>query len=141
MGAGHQATALTLNSADNDAFTFDPNTGRLTQYQFNMGTTPLIDKGVLTWNPNGSLLELLITDQINPTNSQTCNYTHDALGRVASANCGSSLWSQTFSYDPFGNITKTVPTGATGMSFQPSYDYTNYTNRITSTPFTYNNNN
>ena len=40
-----------------------------------------------------------------------------------------------------GNITKTVPQGATGMSFQPTYDYTNNTNRIQSAPFTYNNNN
>ncbi len=136
-----QATALTLGSSDSDSFTFDPNTGRLTQYQFSVGSSAKTDTGVLTWNPNGSLLTLAITDQINTTNSQTCSYTHDALGRVASANCGSSLWSQTFSYDPFGNITKTVPSGATGISFQPSYDYTNYTNRITSTPFTYNNNN
>jgi RHS repeat-associated protein len=134
-------TALTYGSSDSDSFQFDSNTGRMKQYQFSVGSSPKTDTGVLTWNPNWTLETLAITDQLNSTNTQTCTYTHDALGRIASANCGSSIWSQTFSYDPFGNITKTVPGGATGTSFQPSYDYTNNTNRITSTPFTYNNNN
>jgi RHS repeat-associated protein len=141
FNAASQVTALTLGSSDTDSFVFDPSTGRMTTYQFNMGTTPLIDKGVLTWNTNGSLQKLVITDQIYTTDSQTCTYSHDDLGRVSSANCGCSLWSQTFSYDPFGNITKAIPNGCTAMAFQPSYDYTNYTNRITSSPFTYNNNN
>jgi RHS repeat-associated protein len=141
FNAAGGATALTLGSSDSDSFTFDPNTGRLTQYQFSVGSSPKTDTGVLTWNPNGSLKKLVVTDQNNAANSQTCTYTHDDLGRVSSANCGSSTWSQTFSYDPFGNITKTVPTGATGTSFQVSYDYTNNTNRITTTPFAYNNNN
>jgi RHS repeat-associated protein len=141
FNAAGQATALTLGSSDTDSFTFDPRTGRLSTYQFNMGTTPLVDKGVLTWNANGSLQGLVITDAINSTNAQTCSYTHDDLGRVSSANCGCSLWSQTFSYDPFGNITKAIANGCTAMSFQPTYDYTNNTNRITSTPFTYGNNN
>jgi RHS repeat-associated protein len=130
-------TALTLGSSDSDSFVFDPNTGRMTKYTYTVGNSPQTDIGQLTRNPNGSLQQLVITDQLNPADSQTCTYTHDDLGRVASANCGASTWSQTFSYDPFGNITKTVPTGATGMSFQPSYDYTNNTNRITSSPFSY----
>jgi RHS repeat-associated protein len=138
--AGH-VTAVTLGSSDSDSFIFDSNTGRMTQYQFSVGSSPQTQTGVLAWNANGSLRQLAITDQLNSANSQTCTYTHDDLGRVASANCGASTWSQTFSYDPFGNITKTIPTGSTGMSFQPTYDHTNNTNRIASTPFTYNGNN
>ena len=138
--AGH-VTAITYGSSDNDAFTFDPNTGRMTQYQFTMGATPKTDTGALTWNTNGSLQKLVVTDQINSLNSQTCNYAYDDLGRIASANCGTSIFNQNFTYDPFGNVTKTVPTGSTGTAFQPSYDYTGYTNRMTSTPFTYNGNN
>jgi RHS repeat-associated protein len=134
-------TALTLGSSDSDSFTFDPNTGRMTQYQYSVGSSPQTDTATLRWNPNGSLQQLAITDQLNPSDSQTCNYTHDALGRVASANCGASTWSQTFSYDPFGNIMKDVPQGSTGLTFLPSYDYTNNTNRIISSPFTYNGNN
>ncbi|MGA7634061.1 MAG: RHS repeat-associated core domain-containing protein [Terriglobales bacterium] len=130
-------TALTLGSSDSDSFNFDPNTGRMTKYTYSVGSPAQTDIGNLQWNSNGTLEQLAITDQLNPADSQTCNYTHDALGRVASANCGASTWSQTFSYDPFGNITKTVPGGSTGTSFQPSYDYTNNTNRITSSPFSY----
>jgi RHS repeat-associated protein len=127
-----QATAMTLGSSDNDAFTFDPNTGRMTQYQFNMGSSPVkSDTGTPTWNPNGSLKQLAIVDQIYTSGTQTCNYSHDDLGRVATANCGTP-WNQTFSYDAMGNISKTA---TVGISFNPSYDVT--TNRITSSPFTY----
>jgi RHS repeat-associated protein len=134
-------TGYTFGSSDADSFTFYSTTGRMNTYTFSVGSSPQTDSGTLYWNSNGSLQQLVINDQLNSADSQTCNYTHDALGRVASANCGASTWSQTFSYDPFGNITKTVPPGATGISFQPTYDYTNYTNRITSSPFTDNSNN
>jgi RHS repeat-associated protein len=134
-------TGLTYGSSDSDSFVFDPNTGRMAKYTYSVGSSPQTDIGQLTWNANASLQKLVITDQLNPADSQTCTYTHDDLGRVASANCGASTWSQTFGYDPFGNITKTVPGGSTGMAFQPYYDYTNNTNRITSSPFTYNSNN
>ena len=134
-------TALTYGSADSDSFTFDSNTGRMSQYQFTVGSSPKTDKGVLTWNPNWTLQKLVITDQLNAANSQTCNYTHDDLGRTASANCTATIWYQTFGYDPFGNISKTAPGGGPAISFLPTYDYTNNTNRIQSAPFTYNNNN
>jgi RHS repeat-associated protein len=126
-----QATAVTLGSVDNDVFTFDPNTGRMTQYQFNMGSPVKSDTGVLTWNPNAGLKQLAITDQIYTGGTHTCNYTHDDLGRIATANCGTP-WNQTFSYDAVGNITKTA---TAGISFTPGYDIT--TNRINSSPFTY----
>jgi RHS repeat-associated protein len=54
---------------------------------------------------------------------------------------GTSIWNQTFNYDAFGNIAKTVPTGSTGVAFQAVYSGS--TNRLTSistfTP-TYDNN-
>ena len=121
-------TQVTYGSADSDNFTIDSNTGRMSQYQLNMGS--LSDTGTLTWNANGSLGALAIVDQINSANTQTCNFSHDDLGRIASANCGSAIWQQNFSYDPFGNINKTVPTGGTGISFTPGYSTT--TNRYSS---------
>jgi len=48
--------------------------------------------------------------------------TYDSLARLASANCG-SIWGQTFSFDAFGNISKTGTNG--GISFQPTYASTN----------------
>jgi RHS repeat-associated protein len=136
--AAGQVTGLTYGSSDSDSFTFYTSTGRMQQYQFSMGTTPVkTDTGVLTWNSNGSLQQLAITDLINSANTQTCNYTHDDLGRIASANCGTAVFNQTFSYDPFGNINKAVPQGSTGTSFQVNYDNTNLTNRITTAPYSY----
>jgi RHS repeat-associated protein len=125
-------TQVTLGSGDTDTFSFDPNTGRMTQYKFTVGSTPQSVVGNLTWNPNGSLATLGIMDPFNNANQQTCTYSHDDLSRIASVNCGASVWQQNFTYDPFGNITKTVPTGGTGNSFQPTYSPT--TNRITALP-------
>jgi RHS repeat-associated protein len=107
-------TSVTLGSSDADTFSYDANTGRMTQYTFTVnGST---DKGTLTWNTNGTLKELAITDALNSSNSQTCNYSYDALARLSGANCG-SVWSQTFSADAFGNLTKSGT-----ISFQPTYN-------------------
>lgn len=100
-----EATALNLGSGDSDAFSFDPNTSRMTQYQFNVNGQSVT--GALTWNANGTLGSLDITDAFNATNTQNCAYTYDDLARIASGNCG-PVWSQTFTYDAFGNITKSV---------------------------------
>ncbi|MHB8616949.1 MAG: RHS repeat domain-containing protein [Candidatus Acidiferrales bacterium] len=117
-----EATQLNLGSSDSDAFSFDPNTFRMTQYQFNVNGQSVT--GALTWNANGSLGKLAITDAFNSANTQTCTYSHDDLSRIASANCG-SVWSQTFTYDAFGNITKTG-----SSQFQPGYNW--QTNQMSS---------
>jgi RHS repeat-associated protein len=121
-------TQVTFGSSDYDTFSYDPNTGRLNQYKFNVGTTPTTATSNLTWNANGSLGGLAVTDQLNSANTQTCNYSYDDLGRVASANCGTP-WNQTFSFDPFGNINKTA---TAGITFQPTYSPS--TNRYSSVP-------
>jgi RHS repeat-associated protein len=125
--AASQPTQVSFMSSDSDSFTYDPNTGRMTQYKFNVNGQSVI--GNLTWNPVGTLASLAITDPFNSANAQTCNYSHDDLIRIASVNCGATKWQQNFSYDSFGNITKTVPTGGTGYSFQPNYS--SGTNRMT----------
>lgn len=109
-----------------DVFTYDPSTDRMNQYQFNVNSQS--DKGAVGWNPNGTLGSLSITDQLNSGDTQTCNYNHDDLVRIASANCGMP-WSQTFSYSAdttgaFGNLSKSGTS-----SFQPTYSY--QTNRMT----------
>jgi RHS repeat-associated protein len=121
-----QPTGLTFGTADTDAFSFDSNTGRMTQYQFTVGSTPKTVTGQLGWNANGTLASLGITDQFNSANTQSCTYSHDDLGRVSSVNCG-SVWSQTFGFDPFGNLTKSG-----SVSFQPTYNAS--TNRMSSLP-------
>ena len=114
-----QVTGLTLGTYDSDAFTFDSNTGRMTQYKFSVGSTPTTVTGNLGWNANGTLASLGITDQFNSANTQNCGYAYDDLVRIGSVNCGSA-WSQTFGFDPFGNLNKSG-----SVSFQPTYTYTN----------------
>ena len=122
-------TNITFGSTDADTFGFDPNTGRMTSYQFSVNSQS--DSGSLTWNANGTLGNLLITDALNSADTQSCAYAFDDLKRVASVNCG-SVWAQTFGYDAFGNITKSG-----SMSFTPVYKdpITGYTsNRFVSIP-------
>jgi len=102
-----------------------------------VGSPAQTDVGQLTWNANGSLKQLAIADTVpGAIDTQTCNYTHDDLGRVATVDCG-SVWYQSFAYDTFGNIKKALSTAQPqppGVSFQPTYDTTNNTNRISSLP-------
>jgi RHS repeat-associated protein len=125
-------TGVTFGSADSDSFSYDPNTGRMTGYTFSVnGNT---DAGVLTWNTNGTLNQLAITDHIPGTSdTQTCNYLYDDLQRLSSSNCG-VLWTQNFTYDAFGNITKNVPTGDNGLTFLPTYSTSPPTNQFTALP-------
>jgi RHS repeat-associated protein len=128
-------TMVTFGSGDSDVFSYDANTFRLTKYQFNVGTGGQSSTGTLTWSANSTLQQLGINDQFNSADNQTCTYGYDDLVRITSANCG-SVWSQTFSFDPFGNITK----NGSGM-FQPNYSMTrNRISSVGSTNATYDNN-
>jgi RHS repeat-associated protein len=120
-------TSVSLGSGDSDTFGYDANTYRMTKYQFNINGQTFT--GALTWNPNGTLGALNITDPFNAANTQNCAYAHDDLVRIASVNCGAATWQQNFGYDAFGNLTKSVPTGGAGNSFQPTYSSS--TNQMT----------
>src|SRR4029077_16291987 len=122
-------TGVTFSSADSDSFSYDPKTGRQTGYVFSVnGVT---DAGSLTWSKNGTLSTFAISDNLSgSTDSQTCNYFYDDLGRLGgkspmgySVDCGAA-WQQLFSFDSFGNIQKS----GTG-SFLPTYSAS--TNRFT----------
>jgi RHS repeat-associated protein len=81
--------------------------------------------GTLTWNANGTLRQLGTNDTYNSNNNNnTCLYGYDDLVRLLSANCG-SVWSQTFSYDVFGNITKSG-----SLSFMPTYGAGNHISSV-----------
>jgi RHS repeat-associated protein len=114
-------TQVNLGSSDSDSYTFDPNSNRMTQYKFSVNGQSVV--GSLTWNPIATLESLAVTDPFYSGGNQTCNYAHDDVSRIASANCGSP-WAQTFSYDAFGNVSKSGT-----ISFQPTYSY--LTNRMT----------
>ncbi|HXJ87443.1 MAG TPA: RHS repeat-associated core domain-containing protein [Candidatus Binatia bacterium] len=87
---------------DKDKYWYDA-MGRVQQYQFFVGSQNNL--GILNWNPNGTLQSLAITDGFNSADTQTCTFGYDDLSRLTSDNCG-SVWSQTYSYDQYGNLTK-----------------------------------
>jgi RHS repeat-associated protein len=114
-------TQVNLGSSDSDSFTYDPNSDRMTEYEFTVDSQSVV--GTLTWNAIATLASLTVTDPFNSSDAQTCSYSHDDLARIASVSCG-SIWSQTLSYDAFGNINKSGTS-----SFQPTYSY--LTNQMT----------
>ncbi len=107
-------TNILFGSQDSDGYQYDPNTGRMTQYSLNVNGQSAVGK--LTWNANGTLQQLAITDPFNSQDNQTCNSTYDDLARINGNNCG-SVWAQTFNYDAFGNVTKSG-----SISWQPGYN-------------------
>ena len=121
---------LTGSTPDNDKYTVDNNTGNVTQYQFNLGSTPTTMTAALTWNPNGTLAKLAITDGFNSGGTQTCNFNpiavpgtgYDDWGRLVGVDCGSGFWGQTLGYDQYDNLTKTAAgTGRIGSTWNPGY--------------------
>jgi RHS repeat-associated protein len=127
-------TGVTYGSSDNDSFSYDPNTGRAATYSYSVNGSA--DTGTLTWNTNGTLASLVISDAISGTSdSQSCTFTYDDLARIGgqdangySADCGPA-WQQLFSYDAFGNINKSG-----SLSFTPTYTTTTPTNQFSSIP-------
>ncbi len=127
---------VTFGSGDSDVFNYDPDTFRMTQYQFNVGTAGLSDTGTLTWNANSTLYQLVIADAFNSNDNQTCTYGYDDVVRVTSAKCGTAA-NQTFTYDPFGNISKS----GSPYSFNPIYSIMrNRISTVGSTTAQYDNN-
>jgi len=126
---------MTFGSGDSDAFNYDPNTGRMTQYQFNVGSPVRSVVGSLIWNANGTLNQLAITDPFNSLDQQTCTYAYDDLARVGNVNClnpqSQPIWTQAFTTpDAFGNVQKTGSNG--GTSWLPTYSEA--TNHYSSIP-------
>ncbi len=123
-------SSVTYGTGDYDSFGYDPDTGRLTQYVYTVGSAGTTVTGNLGWNHNASLATLGIVDNWNSSNTQNCSYGYDDLLRLTGAGCtynSTQIWNQTFSFDPFGNITKTG-----NVAFQPGYVET--TNRFLSLP-------
>jgi RHS repeat-associated protein len=121
------------SDTDYEYFTYDTNTARMTNWKFQVGSTPASETGALTWNANGSLGSVAISDGFNSGGTQTCNFGisghpgYDDAGRLIYDDCGSGGWGQSFSYDSSGynNLTKAVLSGRTGITFNPGYNTSN----------------
>jgi RHS repeat-associated protein len=118
--------SLTGATPDTDSYTFDSNTGRMTNYAFTVGATPETLNGALAWTAQGStaLASLTTIDGFNPGGSLTSSDTYDSWNRLTSFDNGSNNWGQNFSYDLTDNLTKSVITGRRGTSWNPGYSST-----------------
>jgi RHS repeat-associated protein len=112
FNAAGQPTVIDIGTgADNDTYTYDPNTGRMKTWVFTVGTKN--ESGMLNWNSNWTLNNVAITDGFNSGGTQTCYFNpssgsgmgYDDLGRLLNDNCG-SVWAQTFGYDQYDNVWK-----------------------------------
>ena len=134
--AAGQPTNINLgssNGTDNDVYTYDSNTGRMTTWTFTVGSTvgSNTQAGVLTWNPIGTLKTMAVTDHFNSIGTQTCNFGttgnmgYDDWNRLVYDDCGSGGWGQQYSYDQYDNLTKSQLSGRTGSTFNPGYNAAN----------------
>jgi RHS repeat-associated protein len=154
--AADEPCVVTLGLGDTDTYVYDNNTtcnsslvtGRMTGYTFSIGATPQTFAGSLSWNANGTLRGLTTVDGINSgSETEACAYGtstsagYDEFGRLLQVNCvngSTNVWNQTFAYDIYNNITKSVPSGGTGITWAPGYSATN--NQYTLAGTTYDSN-
>jgi hypothetical protein len=129
-------TSISYFDGDGDSYSYDPNTLRVSAFAFTIpGSNGGAWSGQPTWNPNGSLGQLVLSNTIPGTNIAsfpTCNYQYDDLLRMNSEQCTPGYSSSTLSFDPFGNPSNTTQQGHTTwyqpMTFNPQ------NNQITSFP-------
>jgi YD repeat-containing protein len=130
--AGGNPLTIAYANGDSDTYLWDAPSQNMTQYQFTLNGVN--DKGVLTWNPNGTLKTLAITDSIAGSgDTHTCNTGHDDLVRITSWNCG-AFYTESYAFSPdyAGNVTKSG-----SQPFAPGYTPAN--NRMLA-PYTYDGN-
>lgn len=117
-----EVTSATYGSLDSDTFTYGSAMGFMASYATTVNGTNTVS-GTLSRALYGNVTQNIISDPLNPINSQTCNYVYDDLNRLASVTCPSK-WSQTFTYDQYGNVSMSG-----SMSWLPGYNSAN--NRYT----------
>lgn len=125
--AASQAKTIKIGAAGNNQVTeqyvYDPTTGLLSEQRTYRGTNENENRllhlsyNFLRPNTNGGRTGQLtkVTDYLNQEKGRA--YTYDALGRLKQAAGGdpasAPLWTQTYSYDHYGNRTGTVAAGNT----------------------------
>jgi RHS repeat-associated protein len=152
--ASDQTTQIKIGTAGTNQvtedYTFDPQTGLLTNQKATKGSTTLIDMSY-EYNRLGSVGSLSgktgyltkIIDNLNTNKNR--EYEFDALGRLTKAKGGTTgtLWNQTYTFDRYGNRTNVAASGTAADSSPipldgvPNLTYDNTSNRIITTGYDY----
>ena len=149
FNAAGQTTSINIGTAGtnqvNENYTFDTQTGLLTNQKVQRGAQTLLDLSY-EYNRNNSVGTLTgktghLSKIINNLdNNRNREYEYDALGRLTKAKGGDggNLWQQQYTYDRYGNRTNVTATGVAADSSAipsdgiPNLSYNTTTNRITS---------
>jgi len=118
-------------STDQDVYTYDPNTGKMKTFEFDVNGKSLT--GSLTWNASQTLAKMAVVDGFNAGGTETCvsdntgavGAGYDDLSRLVEFDCGSGKWGQQFGYDQYNNLTKTQLAGRIGTTWNPGYTSNN----------------
>ncbi len=152
--ASDQTTSINIGTAGanqvNENYTFDPQTGLLTNQKVQRGGQTLLDlsydyqryNSVGTLNGKTGHLSKIIN---NLDNNKNREYEFDALGRLTTAKGGNggNLWQQQYSYDRYGNRESVTASGVAADNTQIPRDgfanlsYNTTSNRITTAGFEY----
>jgi YD repeat-containing protein len=149
--AASQTLGLSLGNSLTENYTYDAQTGLLTNQTVKQGATTLVEL-IYGYNDangkkTGQLLSL--TDIKNSRRSR--NYSYDKLGRLSQVSGTSSggAWQQSYSYDRYGNRGSVTRSGAgaaavpldaiadTGNPNTSTFLYNTTSNRITTDGYSY----
>lgn len=156
-----QATSMNIGPSGtnqiNESSTFDPQTGLLTNQKVTRNSVNLLDLsydyarngsvGTTSSGITGSLTKIL--DNVDHNKDRL--YQYDALGRLITAKGGiaagatgvTANWTQSYTYDRYGNKLTTSASGITANSMAVPVDglaslsYTSSTNRISTSGYEY----
>lgn len=153
--ASDQTTSVKIGASGTNQvtenYTFDQQTGLLTNQTAVMNSTTLLDLSY-DYGRNGSIGSSLsgktgnLTKIVNNLDTnKNREYEFDALGRLTKAKGGTTgtLWDQNYTYDRYGNRTNVAANGVAADSSPipldgiPNLAYDTATNRITTTGYEY----
>ena len=138
---GVDPAVITYGSGDKDTFSLD-SSGRFSGFAATVGTNTV--SNAWAWNTTNTPASMQITNPFDSVSSnQTCAFEWSDRKDFTSYKCtdttkGTAIWGQTVTYDQFGNLTKSKPSGYSGQVWAPTYSLTN--NQYTGGSFAYDGN-
>jgi len=125
--AASQTTTLNVGSGANqiaESYAYNAQTGLLDSQTVARGTATLLNLSYDYAGANGKRTGQLtkITNNLDASGHHNRSYNYDALGRLVQATGGpfsAPLWSQTYTYDRYGNRTSVAASGNTARLQKP----------------------